>query len=63
MDKRKRLRMDILLIALLLALTGVLYLAFGTPSTSPEVLDECLDQAEKYVKTLAPNAVTERHFV
>ena len=29
MDKRKRLRMDILLIALLLALTGVLYLAFG----------------------------------
>ena len=41
----------------------VLYLAFGTPSTSPEVLDECLDQAEKYVKTLAPNAVTERHFV
>ena len=41
----------------------VLYLAFGTPSTSKEVLDECLDQAEKYVKTLAPNAVTERHFV
>ncbi len=29
MDKRKRLRMDILLIALLLAATGVLYLAFG----------------------------------
>ena len=29
MDKRKRLRMDILLIALLLAAAGVLYLAFG----------------------------------
>ncbi len=29
MDKRKKLRMDILLIALLLALTGVLYLSFG----------------------------------
>ena len=29
MEKRKRLRMDILLIALLLAVTGVLYLAFG----------------------------------
>ena len=29
MDKRKRLRMDILLTALLLAATGVLYLAFG----------------------------------
>ena len=29
MDNRKRLRMDILLIALLLALTGVLYLCFG----------------------------------
>ena len=43
--------------------THVLYLAFGTPNTSVEVLDECLDQAEEYVKTLAPNAVTERHFV
>ena len=43
--------------------THVLYLAFGTPGTSAEVLDECLDQAEEYVKTLAPNAVTERHFV
>ena len=43
--------------------THVLYLAFGTPSTSAEVLDECLDQAEEYVKTLAPNAVTERHFI
>ena len=43
--------------------THVLYLAFGTPSTSAEVLDECLDQAEQYVKTLAPNAVTERHLV
>ena len=29
MDKRKRLRMDLLLIALLLAAAGVLYLAFG----------------------------------
>ena len=29
MDKRKRLRMDILLIALLLAATGLLYLVFG----------------------------------
>lgn len=29
MEKRKRLRMDILLIALLLAATAVLYLAFG----------------------------------
>ena len=29
MDKRKRARMDILLIALLLDMTGVLYLAFG----------------------------------
>ena len=29
MDKRKRLRMDILLITLLLAAAGVLYLAFG----------------------------------
>ena len=29
MDKRKRLRMDILLIALLLAATGILYLLFG----------------------------------
>lgn len=43
--------------------THVLYLAFGTPSISAEVLDECLDQAEEYVKTLAPNAVTERHFI
>ena len=43
--------------------THVLYLAFGTPSTSAEVLDECLDQAEQYVKILAPNAVTERHLV
>ena len=29
MEKRKRLRMDILLIALLLAVTGLLYLSFG----------------------------------
>ncbi len=29
MEKRKRLRMDILLIAALLAVTGALYLAFG----------------------------------
>lgn len=43
--------------------THVLYLAFGTPGTSAEVLDECLDQAEEYVKTLAPNAVTERHII
>ena len=43
--------------------THVLYLAFGTPSTSKEVLDEVLDQAEEYVKTLAPNAATERHFI
>ena len=41
----------------------VLYLAFGTPSTSPEVLDECLDQAEVYVRTLAPTAEIQRHFI
>ena len=43
--------------------THVLYLAFGTPGTSAEVLDECLDQAEEYVKTLAPSAEIQRHFV
>ena len=36
MEKRKRLRMDILLIGLLLVLTGVLYLAFGR-TTEPGV--------------------------
>ena len=36
MDKRKRLRMDILLIALLLAATGVLYLAFGSTKETGE---------------------------
>ena len=41
----------------------VLYLVFGTPSTSEEVLCECLDQVEKYTKTLAPGAETQRHFV
>ena len=41
----------------------VLYLVFGTPSTSAEVLDECLDQVEKYAKTLAPDAETQRHFI
>ena len=34
MEKRKRLLMDILLIALLLILTGVLYLAFGRTTES-----------------------------
>jgi len=43
--------------------THVLYMVFGTPSTSAEVLDECLDQAEEYVRVLAPDAETERHFV
>jgi hypothetical protein len=43
--------------------THVLYLVFGTPSTSAEVLDECLDQVEEYVRTLAPSAETQRHFV
>ena len=43
--------------------THVLYLAFGTPSTSSEVLEECLDQAEEYVRTLAPTAETQRHFI
>lgn len=42
--------------------THVLYLVFGTPSTSAEVLDECLDQVEEYVRTLAPSAETQRHF-
>ncbi len=41
----------------------VLYLVFGTPLTSPEVLYECLDQVEEYVRTLAPSAETQRHFV
>ena len=43
--------------------THVLYLAFGTPSTSAEVLHECLDQAEEYVRTLAPSAELQRYFV
>ena len=41
----------------------VLYLVFGTPATSAEVLDECLDQVELYAKTLAPSAEMQRHFV
>ena len=41
----------------------VLYLVFGTPVTSAEVLEECLDQVEIYAKTLAPDAETQRHFV
>ena len=43
--------------------THVLYMVFGTPSTSAEVLDECLDQAEVYVRTLAPGAEMKRHFI
>lgn len=41
----------------------VLYLVFGTPATSAEVLDECLDQVELYAKTLAPSSEMQRHFV
>ena len=41
----------------------VLYLVFGTPNTTPEVLNECLDQVEIYARTLAPSAEIQRHFV
>ncbi len=43
--------------------THVLYMVFGTPGTSAEVLDECLDQAGVYVRTLAPGAEMQRHFI
>lgn len=43
--------------------THVLYLVFGTPATSDEVLYECLDQVEEYVRTLAPSAELQRYFV
>jgi len=41
----------------------VLYLAFGTPGMTTAALDDYLDHAAGYAKTLAPSAEITRHMV